>query len=89
LQEKTRPFSSKEKFLDPELSKDFDHQVSKQVGEIIPPYDPEIPKIEKLKRVFRRVFLVVVPVILLAFFGYKRWIRKRRSLKLTGTRSFK
>ena len=69
MQEKTRPFSSKEKFLDPELSKDFDHQVSKQVGEIIPPYDPEIPKIEKLKRVFRGVFLVVVPVILLAFFG--------------------
>ena len=69
MQEKTRPFSSKEKFLDPELSKDFDHQVSKQVGEIIPPYDPEIPKIEKLKRVFRGVFLVVIPVILLAFFG--------------------
>ena len=69
MQEKTRPFSSKEKFLAPELSRDFDDQVSKQVGEIIPPYDPEIPKIEKLKRVFRGVFWVVIPVILLAFFG--------------------
>ena len=63
MREKTRPFSSTE------LSKDLHNQVSKQVGEIIPPYEPEIPKIETLKKVLRGICLVVIPVVLLAFLG--------------------
>ena len=63
MREKTRPFSSTE------LSKDLHNQVSKQVGEIIPPYEPEIPKIETLKKVLRGICLVVIPVVLLVFLG--------------------
>ena len=69
LQEKTRTFSSEEKFLAPEVSRDLHNQVSKQIGEIIPPYEPKIPRIEKLKKIVRSVCLVVIPVILLAFLG--------------------
>ena len=69
MQEKTRPFGSNKKFLAAELPKDLHNQASKQVGEIIPPYEPEIAKIETLKKVLRGICLVVIPVVLLAFLG--------------------